>query len=131
MRTATRSALASLVLAAAIGCSPLDGPDLSLLGTWAVVEFVDRGATSDIEGTAVFTAQGTYSFDVRFRFPGEPPLAVAIAGTYEAVGSRVTLHGSGGVSVAYNLYANGDRIIMVDAADRDLATSITLRRIAR
>lgn len=124
---------AALVLAtaAAIGCRPLDGPDLSLLGTWAVVEFVDRGATSDIEGTAVFTAQGAYSFDVRFRFPGETPLAVRTAGTYEMVGSRVTLHGSGGVSVVYDLYADGDRIIMADGARRNLATRITLRRIAR
>lgn len=130
MLKTSRAALA-LATAAAIGCRPLDGPDLSLLGTWAVLEFVDRGAASDIEGTAVFTAQGAYSFDVRFRFPGEPPQAVTVAGTYETIGSQVTLTGSGGVSVSYDLYADGDRIIMVDAAGRNLATRITLRRVAR
>jgi len=43
----------------------------------------------------------------------------------------VTLTGSGGVSVVYDRYADGDHIIMVDAAGRNLATRITLRRVAR
>ena len=133
MRPSIPLALAPLVLAAAVGCHQLDGPDLSLLGTWTVLEFVDHGTPSDVEGVAVFTAEGKYSFDIRFRFPGEPPLGAAVDGTYELVGNRVTLHGSGsnGVTVAYDLLASGDRIIMVDARGPSVPTRITLRRIAR
>ena len=131
MLTAARSALAPLLLAAALGCRPLDGPDLSLVGTWAVLGFVDHGVAADVEGSALFTAYGAYTFDIsRVEFPGEPPDAFVVSGTYQMSGDRVTLSGSSGGVVTYGLLADGDRVIMTSVG-RESVTRITLRATSR
>jgi hypothetical protein len=132
MRTPARTAFASLLLAAALGCShDPTGPGLSLVGTWQVVGFVSVGLAAEVDGTAVFTDYGLYTFDTQIRFPGEAGYHGVASGRWELdAPDRVTLRNSRGGIIRYQLARDHDRLVLT-SFDSPQPVTITLRSTSR
>ena len=124
--TVTLRAIAVVALLVATCGKDGTTPSTSLVGTWDLIGFTDRGVAAVTTGTWVFRSDHTCSVNGTITFPGEPTDSLVADGAFVQSGNSVTLTIAAQTG-DWTLTTSGNEITLTENGPPP-ANTITLRR---